>query len=291
MKPTFLIAFVLCLIVLATVPTAAQSQDGERVMVRIETRDGNTVLGELISETDTELVVRTTSTGDVTIRKSDIARREVLSARQWKDGEYWHANPQSTRYLFVPNAMGLPKGHGYYQNVWLLFNNVNYGVTDHFSLGVGAIPMFFFGLEETPIWLLPKLSFPIASDKFHIAAGAMIGGVVGEGSFGIFYGMTTYGNRDNNISLGIGYGYVGSELSSSPVVTLSGMYRFTKRWYFVTDNYFFPSVTDNGLLNLGVRWAPERMAVDFSLMRLLDNEGEGDYIGFPLLGISIPFGK
>jgi hypothetical protein len=55
------------LIVLATVPTAAQSQDGERVMVRIETRDGNTVLGELISETDTELVVRTTSTGDVTI--------------------------------------------------------------------------------------------------------------------------------------------------------------------------------------------------------------------------------
>lgn len=289
MKTKLNITVFFFVILVSLFPIYSVAQDAEQIIVRIETRDGSVIQGELISESDSELVVRTTSSGDVTVQKSTIVRRIVLSSRAFRNGEYWYENPQSTRYFFVPNAMGLPKGRGYYQNIWLFFNNVNYGVTDNFSMGVGIVPMFLFGVSETPIWILPKLSIPVVSDDFHIAAGAMIGGVVGEGSFGIFYGMTTYGNRDNNISLGLGYGYAGDEISNTPVVTVAGMYRFSKRWYFVTDNYFFPGASDGGLLNFGMRWAAERVAVDFSLTRILTTDEDLDYIGFPLVGVSIPF--
>lgn len=291
MKTILINSAILFVILVSLLPLNSIAQDSEPVIVRVETRDGSTIQGELISETETELVIRTASSGDITVQKANIIRRQVLNSRQFKNGEYWHDNPQSTRYFFVPNALGLPKGQGYYQNIWILFNNVNYGITDNFSMGVGFVPMFLFGVSETPIWLLPKVSIPVMSDDFHIAAGAMIGGVVGEASFGVLYGMTTYGNRDNNISLGLGYGYAGEEVSKSPVVTVSAMYRFSKRWYFVTDNYFFPSATDNGLMNIGMRWAPERVAVDFSLTRLISSDDDADFIGIPLLGVSIPFGK
>jgi hypothetical protein len=270
-------------------PNTLDAQDSEPIIIRVETRDGSIIQGELVSETDTELVIRTDSTGIITIQKATIVRRQVLASNQLRNGKYWHENPQSTRYFFVPNAMGLREGSGYYQNIWIFFNNVNYGVTDNFSMGVGFIPMFLFGVSETPVWLLPKFSFPVMGDDFHVAAGAMVGGVIGVAGFGVVYGMTTYGNRDNNISLGLGYGYAGSEVSRSPVVTLSGMYRFSQKWYFVTDNYFFPEATDNGLLNFGMRWAPERVAVDFSLIRLLTDNDESGFIGFPLLGVTIPF--
>lgn len=288
MKTKLLFSVFLCLYMFSLLSVQAIAQDTEPVIVRIETRDGSIIQGELISETDQEVVVRTASSGDITIQKANIVRRQVLSTRAFRNGEYWHENPQSTRYFFVPNAMGLPQGQGYYQNVWIFFNNVNYGVTDNFSLGVGFVPVFLFGATETPIWILPKFSIPLQSDLFHVAVGAMIGGVVGEGGFGLLYGMTTYGNRDNNISLGLGYGYADGDISSSPVVTLSGMYRLSKRWYAVTDNYFIPTETDNGLLNFGVRWAPERVAVDFSLLRLLDSDDSG-FIGIPMLGVTIPF--
>lgn len=289
MKTRFFFYIAMCVFSVMLLPLLLKAQDSEPAIVRIETRDGSVIQGELISETETELVLRTTSSGNITIQKANIVRRQILSSTAFRNGEYWYENPQSTRYFFTPNAIGLPKEKGYYQNVWIFFNNVNYGVTDNFSLGVGFIPMFLFGVSETPIWILPKFSIPVVSDDFHIAAGAMIGGVVGAGSFGVFYGMTTYGNRDNNISLGLGYGYAGSEVSKSPVVTVAGMYRFSKRWYVVTDNYLFPDVDDFGLLNLGMRWAAERVAVDFSLTRVLTSDEDLDYIGFPLIGVSIPF--
>jgi len=289
MKTKLIFSVLLIPLILLFLAQHALAQVPEPVIVRIETRDGSIFQGELISETDMELVVRTVSSGDIVIQKANIKRIKTLSAQAFRNGEYWHENPQSTRYFFVPNAMGLPKGQGYYQNVLLFFNNVNYGLTNNFSLGVGIVPVFLFGESETPVWILPKFSIPIKRESVHVAVGAMIGGVIGEASFGILYGMLTYGNRDKNISLGLGYGYADGELANAPLVTLSGMYRLSKRWYAVTDNYFVPTKTSNGLLNFGVRWAPERVAIDFSLLRLLEDNTDGDFIGIPMVGVSIPF--
>lgn len=271
--------------------TVVYAQDQQPQQVRVETHDGNVFTGTLISEDENQIVVRTSSLGDVTILRSNIKKLTMLEEGQMRNGKYWHQNPHSTRYLFAPNAFGLPKGEGYYQNVWIFFNYANYGITNNFSLGAGMVPMFLFGVSETPIWLLPKVSIPVSGEKFHLAAGAMIGGVTGVASFGLFYSMGTYGDGDRNFSVGLGYGYAEGDISSSPVLTIAGMYRATEKLYYLTENYFFQNSGGAGIISFGIRWAPENFAADFSLVRPIGGGMEGGFIGIPWLGVTLPFGK
>ena len=273
----------------AAIPDSASAQDVE--FYRVVTTDGNVFIGELISESESEVVILTESIGRVTIRRDNIRSMTRLDESEIRDGEYWYENPQATRYLFAPNAIGLRKGHGYYQNTWIFFNNVNYGVTNNFSIGGGLIPTFLFGTSSTPVWITPKISIPVANENVHLAAGALIGGVIGEdsGGGGLFYGTSTFGNRDRNISFGLGYGFGGGEISSTPAVNISGMIRLSKSMHLVSENYLFPGTSANGIASVGTRWAPENFAVDFALVRPL--EGLGSFIGIPWLSVTIPFGR
>lgn len=270
------------------ISVSAQAQQEQEY--RVETEDDNVFVGVMISENDEEIVLNTDDYGEITISKQRIRKMEKRDPAEDEKMFYDYENPQYTRYLFAPNAIGLKKGNGYYQNTWILFNNVNYGLADNFSLGGGMVPLFLFGSVETPIWLLPKVSVPVADERVHLAAGAMIGGVVGENSSagGVFYGASTFGNTDQNLTLGVGYGYSGGDISNTPVFNISGMTRLGNTTYLISENYLFPEADINGLTSLGVRWAPENFAVDFALVRPLGNTGS--FIGIPWLGVSIPFG-
>ena len=259
--------------------------------IRITTIDGNILMGVIEQENDDRIIVRVEGIGEVTIQRSNIVKLEVIPPDRIKNGLYWFDNPHGTRYFFAPNAIGLKKGTGYYQNAWIVFNNVNYGLSDNFSIGAGLIPGFLFGggIDATPMWIMPKLSFPVVGDQFHLAVGAMIGGIVGSGSGALFYGSGTYGNTDNNITIGLGYGASGGDLSDTPLLNISGMYRAKRTIYMLGELYFLPGIDGSGLALFGARWAPENFAVDFGL--LLPLEETGDLIGIPWLGVSIPFGN
>lgn len=265
-------------------PSITQAQQEDQY--RVETVDGNVFIGTLVSEDEGKVVILTESLGEITIKRENIRSMERL-----REGNYWFENPQSTRYFFAPNAIGLKKGKGYYQNTWIFFSNVNYGISNNFSIGGGMIPIFLFGVSGTPIWVLPKVSLPLANDNIHLAAGAMIGGVIGADSEGggILYGTSTFGNSDRNLTFGVGYGYSGGDISNSPVLNISGIARVSPKMYLISENYFFPQTDFNGLASLGIRWAPENFAVDFALVRPL--EGLGSFIGIPWLGVAIPFGE
>ena len=279
----FLILIFFCAI------SSANAQQTE--IYRIITTDGSTFVGELIAETEENLTLRTESAGDITINRDNIKQMTLIDETRMRDDKYWHENPQSTRYLFAPNALGIKKGTGYYQNTWILFNNVNYGVTNNFSIGAGTVPLFLFCASATPFWIMPKLSIPVANDLVHLSAGALVGGVIGTdgGSGGLLYGTGTVGDTDKNATIGLGYAYGGGEISSTPVVNISGMYRTGQNIYLVSENYFVPNTGAGGLVSFGVRWAPENFAVDFALVRPL--EDLGSFIGVPWLGLTIPFGR
>jgi hypothetical protein len=272
-------------------PVTVQAQDQDSTLHRVETTDGNVFIGTLVTEDDQEVVLTTERLGTITIARADIRRMRAIEPDRLRDGEYWFANPQSTRYFFAPNAIGLPAGGGYYQNTWIFLNNVNVGVTRNFSMGAGTVPVFLLGASALPFWLLPKVSVSTPADNVHLAAGAVLGGILGadgEGA-GLVYGVTTLGSRDANLSIGLGYGYAGSEWSSTPALTLSGMARVGRTTYLITENYAFPGSDVAGIISFGFRWAPEHFAVDFGLVRPLDVE-EG-FIGVPWLGVTIPFGR
>ncbi|WP_240328207.1 hypothetical protein [Salinibacter ruber] len=270
----------------------AQEAEPQEPMYRVETTGGEVVIGTLVSEGEGEVVLNARELGEVTIQRQNIERMAEIPPGRFRDGAYWFQNPQSTRYFFAPNAIGIPQGQGYYQNTWVFLNNVNYGATENFSIGAGTVPVFLFGAEALPIWVLPKVSISTPRDNLHLAGGAVFGGVLGAGDSegaGLLYGSATLGNRDHNITVGLGYGYADGGFASRPAINVSGMTRVGQKTYLITENYFFPGVDDANLISLGVRWAPENFAVDFGLVRpLTDADG---VIGLPWLGVTLPFGS
>jgi len=261
---------------------------------RVELKDGTVLYGKLIAETETEIEIEMEDIGQLTINRDKI---KSLIPNVGDTGEvkksFWFENPQSTRYFWSPNGYGLKAGEGYYQNVWVLFNQFAVGVTDNFSLGGGIVPLFLFAGGSTPVWFTPKFSIPVVKEKFNVGGGALIGTVLGEeeSGFGILYGLSTFGSRDKNLSVGLGYGYAGGSFANSPMININGMIRTGAKGYFLTENYYIPTGDDFLILiSLGGRRIINRSGLDFGLFIPIAS-GLDTFIAIPWLGITVPFGK
>ncbi|MDY0099716.1 MAG: hypothetical protein RBR81_10985 [Bacteroidales bacterium] len=261
--------------------------------LRIETIDGNIFTGYLISEDSLILVISTQTYGKLRIPLNQIKSRHELTQVIKVGDEIWLPNPQSSRYFWAPNGYGLDAGTSYYQNIWILYNQFSFGVTDNFSIGAGMVPLFLFAGASTPFWVVPKLSLPVTKDRFNIGTGAFLGTIIGEntGIFGLLYGTTTFGSRDKNISFGMAYGFAQDSWLDVPVINISGMVRTGPRGYFVTENY---AISAEGefvlLLSAGGRSIIRNIGLDYSLWFPL-GMGLDTFVAFPFLGITIPLGK
>ncbi len=282
-----LLAHFVSLLCCTTAYTQDAMQDTSRLW-RIQTIDGNEYVGKIISKDGEELVLQDNNIGTITLNMQRIRLMREADPKRVVRGHYWSENPQSTRYFFAPNGYGLRKGEGYYQNVWIFLNQASVGLTDQISIGVGMVPAFLFFGAPTPVWITPKISFPIKKDVFNLGVGALAGTVVGEdtGVFGIGYGVATLGNRDKNLTFGLGYGFIDGEFSSQGLVTVGGMLRTGKKGYLMLESYF---AADGGVLLLGGRTVWSRISLDYGgIVPLL---GYGQFVIGPWLGIAIPLGK
>jgi len=269
------------------------AQTTDTSLVRIETSDGNEYLGTLVRENEQILVLKTETLGEITIQKASIKNREIVREELVKEGEVWFENPQATRYFWAPNAYGLKKGEGYYQNIYVFWNQFTVGVSDNVSLGGGIIPLFLLGGGPTPVFGTIKVSIPVVEEKVNLGAGILAGAVLGElqATFGIVYGVSTFGDRDKNFTLGLGYAFAGSEWASSPLINLSGMVRASKRMYFLTENYYIHAGGDGGgVIGLGGRWLIKKASLDF-MLGIPFGTGVDAFVAFPAIGFVIPFGK
>ena len=282
-------SFILLFLVSFVLTVSAQKDTS---LYRIETRDGNEYVGKITGQDSAKIYFLTENIGSIFIRLKDIKSREKVETKQIRAGKIWFANPQATRYFWSPNGFGLRKGEGYYQNIWVLWNQFAYGVTDNFSIGGAIVPLFFFGGAPTPVFISPKFSIPVEKDKVNLAAGAFLGTILGESdtNFGILYGLSTFGTPDNNVSIGLGYGFAGGDWASAPMVNFNGMFRLSDRWYFLTENYYVRAEGEGfGLLTTGARWIIKKAALDFGLVVPL--QSGIDFIAIPWLGFTVPFGK
>jgi hypothetical protein len=282
----------LMFIAYATIKSGAQTA-ADSTLIQIETSDGNKFYGRIIHEDNEKLTLKVEGLGEVSLLKENIRLRKVIESGRIKEGKVWFENPQASRYFWSPNGYGLNKGEGYYQNIWVLWNQVAYGITDNFSVGGGIIPLFLFGGTPTPVFFTPKISLPVKKDQFNIGAGALIGTIIGESdaSFGIVYGTSTFGSPDKNISLGLGYGFAGGEWASSPLFNLGAMVRLSPTWYFISENYLMVSAEESGgFLSAGARWIINKAALDFGLFTPVGS-GIGTFIALPWLGFTVPFGN
>ena len=257
------------------------------VIWSIETKSGNEFLGTITSQDENSVTIKYRG-GESTILRKDIRRMQIKD--KVTSGNFVFENPHPSRYFFGPSGYGLKAGEGYFQNTWLFFNQVSYGITNNFSMGVGFIPVFLLGggFENTPIWLTPKISIPLEKDKVNLGVGAIMGTLPGQKSWiGMAYGASTFGNRNSNVTFGLGYGYADKDWAKTPLYSLAGMLRISKGTYLLTENYFLKtSDATVSIISFGARSTGKRLAIDYGLWIPL-----GELTKIPWLGITVPFGN
>ncbi|HLP10499.1 MAG TPA: hypothetical protein VK177_01135 [Flavobacteriales bacterium] len=328
MKP-----FILSLVLALLTCTCLRAQDTTKTetantaMYFIETNDGSSFTGTLVRENDKEIVLKT-SVGEVTVQKSNIHKIKQITKNDFKNGVYWFENPNSTRYIVGPSAFGLKKGEGYYQNMYLFIQSFNVGLTKNFSIGGGTeiASLLFGGAAPAITFLTPKFSFEVGP-KVHLGTGILYlhTGLDNKASYGIGYGLATFGSSNTNFTLGLGWGYHSvmrysttynqttqqytntsykdKGISPNPIVTFSGMARLAKRFSLITENWVFPtmkttydnygnSITKSQydfIVSYGARFMGEKMAVDFGFL----NSPEWSNwirIGIPYIDFVVKFG-
>ena len=222
--------------------TNSESSEQQPTVV-VKMKDGEEYIGQVVRR-DSENVVLRTANGEIHLIASNIRSIENYQYT----GKYKFPNPQDTRYFFGPSGIPIKKGSGYYQNVLLTTNFVNYGITQNISVGGGF--EFISTVMGQPIWFLtPKMGFEL-SENIH-AAGGIIAGFAAEGVATLSYGVFTFGSSESNISLGAGYGLVDGEFSAHPAVMVAGTRRVSNSFALLTENYLLPG-GDEGSQYLGI---------------------------------------
>jgi len=271
----------------------SQSLQDTTALWQIETLDGNVYIGKLIRQSPDDLSLQTANLGLLTIKKTDVKSMNPLQATGNKKDRLQLVNRQIDRYFFQSSGYGLRKGEAYFQNNWVLLNQVNVGITNNFSLGVGAVPLFLFSGAPTPVWITPKISTSVVKDQLNVSAGAFIGSVIGvkNNVFGITYGAATVGSRDQNVTFGLGYGFANGIWATRPSFSLSGILRVGKKTYLMTENYWLGTQNSSvAVLSFGGRTVWPKISLDYGLI-VPRTGGEIPFIALPWLGVAIPLGK
>lgn len=146
------------------------------------------------------------------------------------------ADEHNTRYFFAPSAYTLKKGEGYYNTIYFLIHDVQYGLSDNFSLGMGTTVI---GL---PLYLTPKYSIPIGERSAFAVGDLLMLGTWGTNFIGnLVYGAFSNGGRNGNFTLGAGYLYTNENditgETSSLVSNFSAMTRISPYVFLLTENY------------------------------------------------------
>lgn len=147
-------------------------------------------------------------------------------------------NEHNTRYFFAPSAYNLKEGELYYNTIYFLLHDIQYGLSDNFSIGIGT------SVAGIPLYLTPKVSIPVGDKSAFAIGDLLILGTYGTNAVGnLLYGSFSTGGDQGNTTFGVGYLATNESditgKTSSVVFNLNGMARASSNIYLLTENYFF----------------------------------------------------
>lgn len=284
-----LFVLVLALIFGAAAPAAAQLPERGVVvsdtLVEVRLADGSTFFGRVVAVEGDRITLETQAGARVELRRAQISSLRPLSG-QVRDGTIWRTDPHATRLFFAPTGRSLAKDEGYFGVYELFFPFITYGITDRVTV-TGGTPIFPGAVGEFA-YFGPKLLL-VDAPKTQVSAG-VFAGVAGEGLGGVFYGVGTFGDRDNAFTTGIAWGFdteSGSDVYSEPLVLLGGEARAGSNTKFLTENYFLLGES-SAVVSGGIRFFGERLSADAGVALLL---GEETACCLPLVNFVYTFGK
>jgi hypothetical protein len=182
-----------------------------------------------------------------------------------------------THKYFINNCYnGIKSNKIIYQNINILHNGVDYGLSNYLSVGANVltyIPSSFFNLHfNSQIDLNEYLKIGASYNIFFIA-GNLNKENVSSKKFELLSGGITIGNLNNNLTFTIAKGHIqklgniGSidENFNNLAYSLSGMAEIDKNFLFISDNFFMHEI-DEKFFSLGFRKIDGNFSYDFALM-------------------------
>jgi hypothetical protein len=212
--------------------------------------NGVEVIGKILSDDGREVLILTEALGKIFIPKSDIRSIKVIDiTKEIVNGEYRSSGPFTTRYQFTTNSFPIEKGDNY-AVINLYGPEVQFAVTNRFSIGVLSTWI------ASPIAVALKYTFPTSNEKLNFGVGTILGssGYFNQArSFGgLHWGMVTYGDRMNNITLSLGYSYLRTGITMGNTLYKPGTYAAVEDQF--NPGYF--NFADLPLLNSN-KYAPK----------------------------------
>lgn len=169
-------------------------------------------------------------------------------------------DPGSENLLFSPTAFGLRAGKGEFRTFNILWNQVEFGLTDHFSFSGGLVLPALLSLGV-------KATTPV-SPTVHIGAGTNLFLILPEISISTYhvYGVITKGTKDNYLNLM--FGAAGTfEGSLTPTFSGGGAWRFSSNWRALADVILLAH--PDGVIvapSCSASWFDAKNRVDFGFM-------------------------
>ncbi len=286
---------------LSLIPGVGRAQQDLQVEIlktyQITLKDGSVVTGKILSVTGSDIVISSGTMGEIKLKKENIRTITRVSAIDEKASGIWFPNPNPTRYLLSNSAIPLEKKNGYYQNTWIFFNSFSYAFTDNFSLSGGFEIFSLIANGEGPFafYINPKVSSRV-TENFYAGGSILYANTIRTvdefGGLGTLNLFATYGNKNNNITGAVGWGWADGNLSSSPVITISGMARLSKRIALVSENWIVPGINNNngyyGIISYGIRFLGEKTSIDLAFINNKDIASDIG-IGIPWLDFVVNF--
>ncbi len=282
----------------------AQTTRDSITIWEITTKDGNIIKGNILSKTKDHIFVQTKSMGTLALSRKNIRYRRIYREKGLIDGKLLIDNYLANRNMMGPTGFNMKKGESYYENRYLFVNHVNFGLSDHFSLGVGIMPVLLIGAEVLPVWVVPKVSIPLKNEKFQLSVGLftsflLIDRYGDETTALISFLMGSYGDQNISFTVGLGYGRFDQEWMSNPAFIFSGNIRASQRTFinveFIAVNPYKQKRYESqiNLFTFGVRTYLRKIVVDYGIFIPRDMYDVQDNLlrPIPYLGLFIPIGK
>lgn len=214
-------------------------------------RDGSVLHGRLVQQTDTLDVVRLRN-GQLTYVEPALIDHiqgkadrvdQAESVRQTSAAD----NPLAPYMTLGQTAYTPDAGHLYYRNVYLVYNELAYGITKFWSVGAAVVPVSWFVTDQgfaQSFNLSSKISFPLgrlvrigADVAYRPAHGADYERQTALWNWEV---LGTVGDRDRNIT--IGYGRESSRnfsFTRFPYLRIGAVQRLSRSVVFITDNTIY----------------------------------------------------
>ncbi len=231
----------------------------------LHTRRGDVFFGTLLGQTADSIFFRLRSNLEIQFAAKDVERVRLASAepaatpsRIKQAGE---PDPAPENLLFSPTAFNFKKGHGEYRNTLLSLNQVDVGLSDHFSIGGTLILPALAGIHA-------KVNAELSPSTRLALGGAVYTAFFDGGAAAHVYGAVSKGTPDKfiNLTLGAAGTFDGNWI---PIFSGGGAYRFHRHWRLMGDIAYSPNLGDAFILpSLSFSWFNARHRVDFGLLSL-----------------------